>query len=311
MDFFSELKKLVESKPHSMLHGRATQNSFFGDYLSQTKNVYLCFHGFDLADCYYGDFLYKCNDCVDCTALSGSELCYECVDCSDLYDCRYLQDCHNCSQCCYGIDLLNCKDCFGCFGLRNAQYYIFNKKYTEESYRAKIADLRKTPAEKVLAEIQPYFLQHPRLFARQLKGEENCYGDYIYYSKNCYMCFGIKNAQSCGYVYDAVHTQTAMVDSYDTCCSGGLEGCYSCVNTLSSNNSNFLIDCAGMSDSEYCIECYSCRSCFGCSYLQNKEYHILNKPFSRTDYIATLRQIKGLLKEQGTEGMTWDRILHS
>ena len=31
----------------------------------------------------------------------------------------------------------SCRDCFGCVGLRNKQYYIFNKEYSKEEYEAK------------------------------------------------------------------------------------------------------------------------------------------------------------------------------
>ncbi len=35
----------------------------------------------------------------------------------------------------------NCRDCFGCVGLRNKQYYIFNKEYTKEEYEKKVAQI--------------------------------------------------------------------------------------------------------------------------------------------------------------------------
>jgi len=309
MDFFAELRKLVYAKPRNRTQNRSAENSAYGDYLSQVKNTYLCFFGSELKDCYFCEYAYKSNDCVDCIAISQCELCYECIDCTEVYDGRHLQDCHNCASCFFSVDLINCKNCFGCFGLRNCQYYIFNKKYSEEEYRKKLAGLLKQSPQKILEELLPYFAKHPRLYARLLKGEENCYGDYIYFSKNCYLCFGVSHTSDSGYLYDVISTSTPCAESYDCTFSGGIQNCYECSNTVQATDSNFLINCAGVSESEYCIDTYNCRNCFGCAYIENKDFHILNRPFSPQEYAITLRQIKDLLKSQGQYGKTWAEIL--
>ena len=37
----------------------------------------------------------------------------------------------------------HCQDCFGCIGLKNQQYCIFNKQYTKEEYEKTVAQLIK------------------------------------------------------------------------------------------------------------------------------------------------------------------------
>lgn len=36
---------------------------------------------------------------------------------------------------------MNCKNCFGCIGLNQKEYCIFNKQYTKEAYEKLVAQL--------------------------------------------------------------------------------------------------------------------------------------------------------------------------
>lgn len=309
MDFAEEFKKLVRSIPHNCVHSRAVFNCNFGDYIYRSKNAYLCWLSTGLEDCMYDEFTHKCIDCVDCSYLYASELCYECVDCDELYNCHFLQDCRNCVECFFGYDLINCKYCFGCIGLRNQNFCIFNKPYSEKIYKEKIKIYMQMQSKKVIETLRPEINRFPRLCARLLKGGENCVGDHIYFSKNCYQCFNVREMEDCGYIYDEVQTETPTKDSYDIDFSGGLELCYECSHSAFSHNSNFLESCTFCADSEYCIYCYNCRNCFFCAYLMNKEYCILNKPFQRDEYLKTVEMIKKELKAKGLYGKSLAEII--
>jgi len=55
----------------------------------------------------------------------------------------------NSSDIFYCDTLFSCHDCFGCTGLKNKQYCIFNKQYSKEDYeilKAKIIDYMRAPA---------------------------------------------------------------------------------------------------------------------------------------------------------------------
>lgn len=309
MDFYAEFQKLVFTHPHNALHSRGAQNCEFGDYIFRSKNTYLSYFINESQDCYYADYLVGCRDCVDSAYLSSSELCYECIDCSQLYNCSFLQDCHNCSACEFCFDCINCKDCFGSFGLRNQRFCIFNKSYTEENYREKVAELRKNPPQKILRLLSPEFNKHPRLYARLLKGGENCYGDYIYFSKNCYSCFNIRNVENSFYVSEMMNPEIVSRDCVDCTFISGSELCFECHNIITCSNCNFLETCIGCSDSEYLLQCYNCRSCFGCVYLMNKEYCILNRQFTRDEYLLALSKIKEELKNARIYGKSLAEIL--
>lgn len=302
MDYFGEYKKLYFSKPHNCVSSRAVENSSYGDYLYRSKNAYLSYFLTDCEDCYYSEYLSKCRDCIDCNYLAASELCYECEDSSGLYNCSYLQDSHNCSNCDFCFDCMNCKNCFGCFGLRHQQFCIFNKSYDEETYNKKIATLRKNPPHKVLNVLSPEFNKSPRLYARLLKGEENCLGDYIFYSKNCYNCFNVRNAVNCTHVSEILDPEISTTNCVDCNFINSSDSCFDCYAVSGCTNLNFARHCINSSDCEYVFNCYNSRNCFLCVYLTNKEYCILNRQFERAEYFALLSKIKSKLKAEGFYG---------
>lgn len=309
MDFYSSFRDLVRAKPQLHLQLRTSENCVGSDYLFQCKNAYLSSFLSETQDAYYSEYLYKSRDCVDCNFVSGGELCYECVDCSSLYNCSFLQDCHNCSHCDFSLDCINCKDCFGCFGLRQQRFCIFNRSYSEEVYREKVAQLKKNSPQKILEILKPEFEKHPRLYARMLKGGESCFGDYIYYSKNCFSCFNVRNVTDSAYIYESLSTDSAVSDCYDCNYCYNLSGCYECLNSSNSSSCNFLMNSMNCSESEYLISCHNCQNCFGCVYLNNKQYCILNKQFTREEYEFAVRKIKEDLKQGALYGKNFAEIL--
>lgn len=109
-----------------------------GDIISDSKNVKYSFIGKNSENCRYSDFFGDSSgpdkDCYDITMSGGVSESYESVvaDHSQMnmfgllsvksQDIKYSHHCHN------------CKHIFGCIGLRNANYCIFNKQYTKEEY---------------------------------------------------------------------------------------------------------------------------------------------------------------------------------
>src|SRR3989338_5808638 len=105
-----------------------------GDVTSNSKNSKYCFIAKGCENVSYCDFVTDVKDSYDLVMSGELSECYEgvVVDHSQLnlfgifsvksQDIRYTQHCHN------------CKHVFGCVGLRNASYCIFNKQYTKKEY---------------------------------------------------------------------------------------------------------------------------------------------------------------------------------
>lgn len=108
---------------------------------------------------------YRCDDCVgcvDCQFCRSSEHCQgssylvECVRCldsthcarsEDLIRCSQTQESQRCTQSAYLLfsrDCHSCNYCFGCVGLRNKDFHIFNQPYSRTEYFKKVAALKKS-----------------------------------------------------------------------------------------------------------------------------------------------------------------------
>ena len=74
-----------------------------------------------------------------------------------------------------------------------------------------------------------------------------------------------------------------------------------CERCRESRSLAYCQDCDHCGDSNYlvsCSYCYECDYCFGCVGLVKKDFHILNKKYSRSDYF---REVARLRKELGLE----------
>ena len=103
----------------------------------------------------------------------------------------------------------------------------------------------------------------------------------------CYNCVGCEGCMSCTFC-------KACSDCYRcTHC----EGCRSCTSCSHCHQSQRCHDCTHCSRCEACrgsaylVDCYSCSDCtycYGCVGLTKKEFHILNVPYDRKTYFATV-----------------------
>jgi len=105
-----------------------------GEEISYSKNLKVCFASKKSENCSYCDYMAGNKDCYDLLTTGETSESYETVvgdhsqrNLFGFYsvksqDIRYSQHCHN------------CKYIFGCVGLKNASYCIFNKQYTKEEY---------------------------------------------------------------------------------------------------------------------------------------------------------------------------------
>ena len=67
------------------------------------------------------------------------------------------------------------------------------------------------------------------------------------------------------------------------------EGCRDCRSLA------YCQDCDHCGDSNYlvlCRYCFECDYCFGCVGLVKKDFHILNKKYSRADYFRLVAQLR-------------------
>lgn len=298
MDFILEFAKLLKKNPKHTLPMQENVNCPYNLFLYRSKDCYLCFASSYLESCFFIDTASYDKDCMDGDYVNNCELCYECLHCAHCYNCDFCQDCKSCTDCIFCFECQSSTNCFGCVGLKRKEFHIFNKPYSKEEYFKKLPELKKMPEAEVRAEMEKLRLQFPHPPMHQT-GSENVTGDYIWSSKNCFMCFHTEAAQDSAYLYEEIVRLKDCVD-----CTH-IQDCELCYNLMSASGC-YNVDCSWwVTDSSDCMYSFclqTCKNCFGCTYLAHKEYYILNEPYSKEEYFKKVAEIKEELGQKGLHG---------
>jgi hypothetical protein len=300
-DFIQAFRDLHLKSPQCGSWTRASENCDYGDVTTVSKDCYMCFNTGNSRDAYYCEDCRAATDCVDCAFCEECELCYECTDCNNCYDSNYCQDCTNCEDIHFSYDLRRCKHCFGCVGVRNKEFCIFNEQFSKEDYEKYVGELDFVEKRKFIEDkVEELKLQKPRMFVHQ-NDTQNCTGDYVYHSKNCYQCFDTRHTEDSGYIYQA-NLDKGTNDCWD--CGPiptNLERCYDVSYAHNMFNSDHCYWCGNLKDSQWCINCLENENLFGCNYMQNKfgDYYVLNEKVSEEDFHRLKKEINEELKRKG------------
>jgi len=283
--FFEQWDRLNRRVPQLGLLINRCENS---DYCNQTtglKNCYLCVNSSFSEDSYYSKGLSYSRDCMDCFKVYQCELCYECVDCHNCYNSKYLQNCKNCRDSFFCLDCQGCSYCFGCAGLRNKQYYIYNKPVSPEEYEKNIKKILVTDSpEDIQKEFQKVNLLVPRPALTMLNAE-NCTGDCLYDSKNVQDSYDVVGGENLRFCYDL---RAKDDNSYDiTAIGDGISFSYETISSgINIHNCCFVNNCwDGVSGLLYChLVVHGSADCLGSVGLRHSRYAIFNKIYSKEEY---------------------------
>ena len=140
----NQFEKFILKYPHKFARVIRSINST-GDNLEGTKNCQNCFDVFGGAkDCGNIWLAYSLvTNCYDCDHFGkNSENSYQCSTIypgSNIFFSRFIIESHDVS---YSYNCHNCSNLFGCIGLRNKSYCIFNKQYSKEEYLELVPKLK-------------------------------------------------------------------------------------------------------------------------------------------------------------------------
>lgn len=141
-----------------------------------------------------------------------------------------------------------------------AREYDFSKPFFEQYF-----EFKKT-------------IPHEALYQANFVNSE--YANFGFNYKDCYLMSGGSDNEKI-YYGNMIFNST---DSFDILASNHLELCYETIQSYRSSQLRYCFGCEDSSDLAMCIDCRGCVSCFGCVGLHNKQYHIFNKPYSKSEY---------------------------
>lgn len=301
--FFEQFKKLMQRVPRLALVNKQSENSEYCNYSFGNKNCYLNFGSHYEEDCFYGHYSTKNKDCVDFVWLYESELCYESIFSKKCYRCVYLDHCENCLECYFSFDLKGCKNCLFSANLRHKEYYIFNKPHTKEEYFKKLEELDLKNKKSFQKALEIYIKEVRHKFPMKDNYQincENCEGSTHENSKNLQYCFNCTKCEDCAYCFQMDETYSSMdtdfmgYDHSELCYGAiGCSGIYNCMSCDSCWHNNDLF---------YCQLSFNSKNCFGCISMNHKQYHILNKKYSKEEYGELMTQIIEHMKKNDEWG---------
>ena len=103
---------------------------------------------------------------------------------------------------------------------------------------------------------------------------ERCSG-----SMHCMFCKGCRNCYRCTHCEDC----EATTGSGHCLRCTGCHDCSHCEDSIGCTHSAYLLRCSF---------CTDCNYCFGCVGLAKKEFHILNRPYTRSEYFALVKALR-------------------
>ncbi len=285
--FFEQFKELLHAVPlpaHSVLN---LSNCEYCTNANELKNCYFVRASTASEDSLYLIWDHGSKRSLDSHMTNRCELGYGNLNTVRCYKTFFSVDCEDCQSVVLSKDCIACNDCFGCIGLRNKSYHIFNQPYSKEEYIKTLQGLDIGSAKNLDAlEARAYehWKKYPQKF---IHGRQNLgvTGDYIYESKNARQCFRIRGGEDVKFCQNLL--EASSKDCYDYSNWGqGAELIYEC---LVGGVGIYNIRCSwqtyeNVKNIEYSAFCHNSSDLFGCVGLKNKQYCIFNKQYSKEDF---------------------------
>jgi len=136
--------------------------------------------------------------------------------------------------------------------------------------------------ENILNELNKHI---PELIFRfaQIKHSEGCTGNNLENSKNCHEAYDLNGCENSKYVWRMLKKGSA--DNYDMTVAASPTLAYEGVGAGYAYNCRFGVAMGSQEGSEYTFTCVTgSKYLFGCVGLNNKQYCILNKQYTKEDY---------------------------
>ncbi|HQH26231.1 MAG TPA: hypothetical protein PLP17_02455, partial [Oligoflexia bacterium] len=302
--FFSQFQELSSAVPRPALFTDYTrdENSAYTNYAGLNKNCYMIFDSDENWDCYYSSGMNGSRSSMDCYRVQNVELCYEAVDCTNCYSCLFAANCEDCFDCAFVQNCIGCKKCLFCSNLRQKEYYYRNQRVSPAEFSRLWAEFASFPrVERQRQQFGEWKRKFPQKFMRGYKNE-NVTGNYLVNCKNAVECYDSMNLWDCKY---CTQVFMSLRDSLDCHECGESQLLYECSHTgYNAYNVMFTSRCLKqLTNLFYCLYCFNgCADLFGCVGLKRRQYCILNKHYSKEDYLALRGKIIEQMQAQGEWG---------
>ncbi len=279
----------------------ASTNCLYTNDVAFSKNCAMVFIAWKLENVFNSVSLAAGKDLSDCLGVAEeSQYSYDGVMINGVSNCKSIYWCTSCVSCSFCYDCRGCQDCFMSSGLRNKKYYFKNQQYSKDEYEKIIASYElhtRTGYKKAKDEFVEFLKDKPRQFA-ELRNCTACLGTDMIRSKNVKNARFASFSEDSNYVFDGVNFKSC----YDCTVGGETELSYECITPDNSYHSISTLESWKNTHVAYCFDCHSSQNLLGCVGVKKGEYCILNKKYSKEEYLALYEKIVADMKARGEWG---------
>ncbi len=299
--FFEKFKALFLTIPmEALIHFPWIENSDYADIISSSKNAYLSWNVTQWNENVVYSLWVKENSKNIFNSVmvwSNSDTIHWSTGIINSFKVFYSRYIYNSSNIKFSINMMNCHDCIFCNNLENKSYCVNNKQYTKQEY--------KKVEYKYFKEKWLFSNRHKKInsFWAVNYWSTNVEGNFILHSynvKNGCFVYNIRNSHNVilwwysyeeEYLYDAMFSW-AKSDCYGIlCCWSKSQHIYNCFWLQSSFNMY------------YCYKCSNCSFCLWCIWLENKQFCIFNKQYTKEERFELANKI---FAQMDQEWVLWE-----
>ncbi|MDA2935599.1 hypothetical protein MYX06_00050 [Patescibacteria group bacterium AH-259-L05] len=131
-------------------------------------------------------------------------------------------------------------------------------------------------------------LKVPRIALLTKNSVNSEYTNHANNNRNCYLSVSVMDSENIMYSTNVWEASRDCVDCYHT--EGHNELLYECIDAWNSYKCQYGYHLQNCNDCYYCFDCRGCSNCFLSYNLRNKQYHILNQPYSKEAYQKKIKQ---------------------
>ena len=302
-DFFKTFSSLFRSLPHAALTTSPnSENADYADNVIDCKNAYLS--SICIANssniCYSYIVRNNTNDVFN-SIMAGHNssniyFCKAVYGSMNVFYSNYIQ---NCSNIWFSDNLIWCHECILSSWLENQKYCIKNKQLSKEDYFKQ--------KETILSEKEKYIEFHKNISHQGLNiGSKDVQWNFITRSQdinNGYIVSGIKNWNNIIFgggqwdesnIYDGIDCVTWMKehDYYGVLWCGSWSTNLYCSIFIEHSHSIY-----------YSYNLYQCSCCVWCVWLQNKQFCIFNKQYTKEE---RFQKVDEIFAQMDQEWILWE-----
>jgi hypothetical protein len=299
-NFFEQYREFSKKVPRLAMWQRNVVNSDYSNMTGESKNVYLSASVVkDCENVFYSKCIDNSKDIVDSfNVINSSGGLYENVEAQDNYNSQYLLLCRAAIDSYYCVDCINCSNCFLSSNLRNKKYCIRNVQYSKDEY---FKELNKIDlgSRKVREELNKEFEKIKKDAIYRFANMTKCVdvtGNNMLNVKNSKHCFEIYNAEDAKFCFRAFDLKECMDFDY----GGSSELLYE-YTTGAQKDYNVRFTYSAMEsvqNADYIESCRNCSNIFGCISLRSTDYAILNKTYSKEEFLKLREAIIKSMNER-------------